>query len=74
MDRQETAATLAWVQRWAHVSAELRALDADQDPDVTLADVIPQFNEALRAALLMNPPEPYSGLIELQAILARARR
>ena len=74
MNEQETAATKEWTQRWTEIGPMLEKLSIAHDADAPLAKVIPQFNDALRYALERHPPEPYSGLIEQQAIFRRARR
>ena len=74
MNEQEIAATKEWIERWAKFGPKLEKLSIAHDANAPLAKVIPQFNDALRSALKTQPPQPYSGLIEQQAIFRRARR
>ena len=74
MNEHEIALTREWVKRWAKVGPVIEKLSIEHDKKATLAEVLPQFNEALRDALEKYPPEPYSGLIEQQAVFRRARR
>jgi hypothetical protein len=73
MNEQEITATKEWIQKWAEIGPVLNRLDAERDFGVPLAEIIPQFNDALRAALALHPPQPYSGLIEQQQYFRRLR-
>lgn len=70
MNADEIIATQAWIRRWA----ELGDLPRRSSSEMPLCQILPQFNDAFRAALALHPPAPWSGLIEQQAIFSRARR
>ena len=76
-DRHATeseTATQQWVQRWIRLTPILDEMAESSADTAPLRDIIPQFNDAFRSALSLHPPEPWSGLIEQQAIFRRVRR
>ena len=72
MNDEELIATRAWVRRWAELADLPERTRTDRA--APLSKVLPLFNGSFRSAIALHPTQPYSGLIEQQAIFRRAQR
>jgi hypothetical protein len=62
-----------WVQRWDETGEILEKISRREIRISNLAETIPLFDSAFRAALLLEPAKPDTGLIEFQKILKKLR-
>ncbi len=62
-----------WTERWRRTGEELARLRGDETGNYSLARICELLEDAFQAALLNNPPEPGSGLVEQQKYFMRLR-
>jgi hypothetical protein len=62
-----------FVDAWRVAGPELEALRDRDLRDLPLPEALAQLEGMVESALFLYPPEPWSGLIEMQAVFARLR-
>lgn len=72
MNNDDLIATRTWVRRWAELADLPERTRSDRG--APLSKIIPLFNGSFRSAMALHPPQPWSGLIEQQAIFRKAKR
>ncbi len=74
MKKTEREQILEYINRWKETSEVLAKLEREEFRRANLAETILSFNDASDSALLYYPPQPTSGLIEMQKILAKMKK
>ena len=64
----------AWIRTWERVGPILEGLRRETIRTADTARAIAAFDGAFETALRDCPPQPYSGLVEQQALFKRAHR
>lgn len=64
----------AWVENWKRTGEVLEQMRREEIRNSNLADSIVLLSDACESALYLNPPQPTSGLIELQKLFSRVRK
>lgn len=62
-----------WVETWKQAGPELESIRDRELQGVDIADVILSMEVAYKVALRDFPPEPWSGLVEQQALFGKLR-
>lgn len=62
-----------WVNNWKETGRLLEKLRRAEIRNANLAESLSVFDDALRSALWLNPPEATSGLVEFHRLLAKTR-
>ena len=63
----------AWAEGWKETGEVLEKLRREEIENSNLADSLRSFDLALKSALWLEPPEPYSGFVEYHKILSKLR-
>ena len=63
-----------WVNRWKKVGPFLENLRQEEASREDVQKTIVLLDDAFRSALLHNPPEAASGLVEQQRLFMKVRR
>lgn len=63
----------AWTETWKKTGEVLEGLRREEIKNSDLAESIKSFDTAFRSAIWLNPPPPYSGLIEFHRILKKLK-
>ncbi len=74
MSEAEKAQVRAWIRNWEEVGPILERLRWESIRKVETVKAIAAFDGAFETAVRDLPPKQYSGLVELQRLLRRARR
>jgi hypothetical protein len=64
----------AWVDNWKELGPILERLRVEEYRSGSLAETLLSLSDVTEAALKANPPQPYSGMIEMQRLFAKLRR
>jgi hypothetical protein len=62
-----------FVDAWRAAGTELEAMRDRELRDTPLHEALAQLDGMFESALYLYPPEPRSGLVEMQAVFARLR-
>lgn len=65
---------LHWVKRWEKVGPFLENLRQEEAEQEDVQKTIELLDDAFRSALLHDPPEAASGLVEQQRLFKKVRR
>jgi hypothetical protein len=73
MDELERQRTLEWIATWRRAGPELERIRRDEIRRSDTAVAVALLEDVTAAALRMNPPKSWSGLVEQQAVFMRGR-
>lgn len=74
MSKEEQAQVRAWVRNWADLGPVLEEMRAEQIRSANTVQALENLNDAFDSAVWLNPPRASSGLVEQQALFARAHK
>ncbi len=63
----------AWAQGWKKTGKVLEGINREEMREVSLPEAILALTDACESALLLYPPQPTSGLIEMQKVFRRLK-
>ncbi len=63
----------AWVEGWKKTGKVLEEINRQEMREVSLPEAILALTDACESALLLYPPQPTSGLIEMQKVFRRLK-
>ncbi len=63
----------AWVNNWKELGPVLERLRIEEYRSANLAETLVSLSDVTEAALKANPPQPYSGIIEMQRWFTKLR-
>ena len=64
----------AWARTWEKTGELLENIRREEMRESSLPETILALTDACESALLLNPPQPTSGLIEMQRIFRRLKK
>ncbi len=64
----------AFVDAWRIAGPELEAMRDRDLRETPLPEALDQLSDMIESALFLRPPQPTSGLEQMQAVFARLRR
>lgn len=73
MNADEQLLMKAWVNNWKKIGPELEKLRIEEHRSANLAETLLSLSDVTKAALMANPPQPYSGIIEMQRLFKKLR-
>jgi len=74
MTDEEREKLRTWVNGWKETGAVLEKLRREEIHNSNLAETILSLNDASQSALLFYPPQPTSGLIEMQRLFMKFKK
>lgn len=74
MTEAEKEQVRAWIRNWEKVGPILERLRFESIRNADTKAAIAAFDGAFESAIRHFPPKPYSGLVDFEALLGRARR
>jgi len=64
----------AWAKTWKNTGKILANINREEMREASLPETILALSDASRSALRLNPPQPTSGLVEMQKIFRRLKK
>lgn len=64
----------AWANTWKKTGKILENIKREEMREVSLPETILALTDACQSALRLNPPQPTSGLIEMQKVFRRLKK
>ncbi|HEX8736043.1 MAG TPA: hypothetical protein VF721_12020 [Pyrinomonadaceae bacterium] len=74
MTDEEKEKLRAWVNGWKETGEVLEKLRREEIRNLNIAETILSLNDASESALLFYPPQPTSGLIEMQRLFMKLKK
>jgi hypothetical protein len=74
MSESEACQVRAWARNWAELTPVLEEMRAEQIRSADTEQALRNLDDAFDSAVWLQAPRPSSGLIEQQALFARARK
>ena len=74
MTDEEREKLRAWVNGWKETGEVLEKLRREEIRNLNIAETILSLNDASESALLLYPPKPTSGLIQMQKFFMKFKK
>ena len=74
MIAQEREMAKKWVANWRLTGPILERLRIEEHRTSNLTETLLSLSDVTRSSLLAHPPEPTSGIIEMQRLFAKIRK
>ncbi|CAN5368147.1 hypothetical protein BH10ACI2_BH10ACI2_26050 [soil metagenome] len=63
-----------WVDNWRQTGLVLERLRIEEHSTANLNEILVSLSDVTRSSLLAHPPEPTSGIIEMQRLFGKIRK
>lgn len=74
MTGEEKEKMRAWVNGWKEAGEAMEKLRREEIRSLNIAETILSLNDASESALILYPPKPTSGLIEMQRVFMKFKK